>query len=299
MALIGYARVSTDDQTVAQQTTALRAAGCGEVFTETASGASRARPVLGQALERLGRGDVLVCVRLDRLARSLIHLLDLIEGLAARGIGFRALADPVDTTSPQGRFTLQILGAVAEFERALIRERTAAGLARARAAGRRGGNPALGDPATQAALAARRDAARTARLVADAGPLLDLLARLRPAQPWDTVAGVAGLRGLRRPDGGAWTRDSVIRAAGRLVRAGLLAPRVLTRAPRGPQALVETMAALHAALSAGGAPPPLATLARALETARVRAPQGGQRWHPSSVRHLLDRAAAEGLIVPS
>jgi DNA invertase Pin-like site-specific DNA recombinase len=143
MALIGYARVSTDEQTTDPQIDALKAAGCQTILREHGSGGDRARPELKRALERCGRGDVLVVVRIDRLARSLSHLLEIIETLDARGAGFRSLGDPIDTTSPQGRFTLQILGAVAEFERALIRERTRAGLKAARERGRIGGNPGL------------------------------------------------------------------------------------------------------------------------------------------------------------
>src|SRR6056297_3521979 len=183
MTAIGYARVSTDEQDARQQQAALRAAGCTRIFTDTASGASRARPALGAALAATGPGDVLVCPRLDRLARSLAHLLDIVETLAARGAGFRSLADPVDTTSAQGRLTLQILGAVAEFERALIRERTRAGMAAARARGARPGNPALACPAGRRALAASREAARTGRLIREAGDLPALLDRLRPATP--------------------------------------------------------------------------------------------------------------------
>ena len=120
VAQIGYARVSTEEQTLQSQMDALRAAGCVRIFEEHASGGDPERLVLGQALRAVGRGDTLVVVRLDRLARSLSHLLRLLEGLEARGAHFRSLSDPIDTASPQGKFTLQVLGAAAEFERALI-----------------------------------------------------------------------------------------------------------------------------------------------------------------------------------
>ena len=131
------------------QSQALKSAGCVEIHEEQASGGNRARPVLARVLERIGKGDTLVVVRIDRLARSLSHLLEKIERLEAKGAFFRSLMDPIDTSSPQGKFTLQVLGAAAEFERALIRERTKAGLASARSKGRVGGNPGLraGDPA--------------------------------------------------------------------------------------------------------------------------------------------------------
>ncbi|MDE3081114.1 MAG: recombinase family protein, partial [Paracoccaceae bacterium] len=143
MPLIGYARVSTDDQTALPQLQELREAGCGEVLEEHASGGDRRRPVLARLIERLRAGDTLVVVRIDRLARSLSHLLEVIERLEAKGAHFRSLQDPIDTGSPQGKFTLQVLGAAAEFERALIRERTKAGLRAAKAEGRVGGNPGL------------------------------------------------------------------------------------------------------------------------------------------------------------
>jgi DNA invertase Pin-like site-specific DNA recombinase len=296
--LVGYARVSTGEQDAGPQVAALRAAGCARILTETVSGAARARPELARALALAGPGDVLVCTRLDRLARSLVHLLEIAEGLAARGAGFRSLADPVDTTSAQGRLALQILGAVAEFERALVRERTKAGLAAARARGRTGGNPALATPEGRRHLARARDRARSERLVLAAGDLLPLLARTRPAMSWAEVARLAAARGLVRPAGGAWTRDALIRAAGRLVRDGLLAPATLGRAARGPAepALVELVAAIHAGLAAGGARPTLAAIARTLARQHIRAPRGGRAWSASSVANLLDRARAAGLL---
>src|SRR3954463_2523180 len=141
MALLGYARVSTEDQATARQLDELRAAGCREVAEGHASGGARDRPVLARTLARLRPGDTLVVVSLDRLARSLSHLLGVVEGLQARGVHFRSLRDPVDTASPQGLFTLQVLGAAAQLERALIRERTRSGMRAAAARGRRAGNP--------------------------------------------------------------------------------------------------------------------------------------------------------------
>ena len=132
MALIGYARVSTEGQDLAPQRAALAAAGCTEIVEETASGADRARPELARLLGRLRRGDVLVVVRLDRLARSLAHLLAVLERLQQAGAHLRSLSDPVDTASPSGRLVVQVIGAIAEFERSLIAERTRAGLAVAR-----------------------------------------------------------------------------------------------------------------------------------------------------------------------
>jgi hypothetical protein len=137
--LIGYARVSTEDQGTDAQLDELRAAGCTTILEEHASGADRSRPVLGGLLREIRAGETLVVVRLDRLARSVSHLLAVIEQLEDAGAHFRSLRDPIDTTTPQGMFSLQVLGAVAQLERALIAERTKAGLraARSRPSGRR------------------------------------------------------------------------------------------------------------------------------------------------------------------
>jgi DNA invertase Pin-like site-specific DNA recombinase len=144
--LLGYARVSTIDQQPALQVDALQAAGCYRVFTETASGARADRPVLAQVLDQLRPGDTLVVWKLDRLGRSLRHLVDTITDLADRGIGFRSLQEAIDTTTPGGRLVFHVFASLAEFERDLIRERTTAGLAAARARGRHGGRPPVLDP---------------------------------------------------------------------------------------------------------------------------------------------------------
>ena len=142
--IIGYARVSTQDQDPALQLDELRAASCEQVFHEKATGASRERPELGACLRTLRQGDTLVVWKLDRLARSLKDLVAIIDDLQARGIGFRSLTEAIDTTSTGGRLVFHIFGALAEFEHSLIRERTIAGLAAARARGRRGGRkPAM------------------------------------------------------------------------------------------------------------------------------------------------------------
>jgi DNA invertase Pin-like site-specific DNA recombinase len=144
---IGYARVSTGEQTLDLQLDALAAAGCPKVYRETASGAKADRPVLAEVLGYLRPGDTLVVWRLDRLGRSLRHLIETVAALAVRGIGFRSLTEQIDTTTPGGKLIFHVFGALAEFERDLIRERTHAGLAAARARGRRGGRPKkLADP---------------------------------------------------------------------------------------------------------------------------------------------------------
>ncbi len=139
MALIGYARVSTAEQDTALQTDALNKAGCERVFEDTASGAKADRPGLDDALAYLRNGDVLAVWRLDRLGRSMPHLIETIGALQARGVGFRSLTEAIDTTTSGGRLIFHVFGALGQFERDLIRERTKAGLTAAAARGRKGG----------------------------------------------------------------------------------------------------------------------------------------------------------------
>ena len=144
---IGYARVSTDDQNPDLQTDALAAAGCARVFVDHASGAKASRPELDRLLDHLRPGDVLTVWRLDRLGRSMKHLVDLVDDLAARGVGFRSLTENIDTTTAGGTLVFGIFAALAQFERSLIIERTNAGLRAARARGRVGGRPRALSPA--------------------------------------------------------------------------------------------------------------------------------------------------------
>ena len=139
--LIGYARVSTQDQTLDLQKDALEKIGCTKIFTDTASGAKAERKGLEEALTYVREGDTLVVWRLDRLGRSLKHLLETITKLNKRKIGFKSLTESIDTTTSNGRLIFNIFASLAEFERDLIRERTKAGLAAARARGRVGGSP--------------------------------------------------------------------------------------------------------------------------------------------------------------
>jgi DNA invertase Pin-like site-specific DNA recombinase len=130
--LIGYARVSTADQNLALQRDALTEAGCAKIFIEQMSGAVADRPALHDALEFARSGDTLIIWKLDRLARSIKQLIETVENLRVRGIGFRSLTEALDTTTAQGRLVFHMFAALAEFERSLIRERTQAGLAAAR-----------------------------------------------------------------------------------------------------------------------------------------------------------------------
>jgi DNA invertase Pin-like site-specific DNA recombinase len=143
--LIGYARVSTDDQDLSLQNNALAKAGCKKIYRDTVSGAVTERAGLNQVFDVVRQGDTLVVWRLDRLGRSLKHLIALVDQLDKLGVGLWSLTENIDTTSAGGKLIFHIFGVLAEFERHLIRERTKAGLEAARARGRQGGRPVLLD----------------------------------------------------------------------------------------------------------------------------------------------------------
>lgn len=167
MSLIGYARISTADQTPDLQIDALKAAGCSRIFLETASGADSQRTELAAVLDYIRSGDTLVVWKLDRLARSIGKLISTIELLNEADCGFRSLTEAIDTTTPTGKLVFHIFGALTEFERNIIRERTMAGLAAAKARGRRGGRPrALSEQNIVAAKALIKDGSMTIAQVA-------------------------------------------------------------------------------------------------------------------------------------
>jgi DNA invertase Pin-like site-specific DNA recombinase len=150
--LIGYARVSTDGQTLDAQIDALQAVGCVEIYQDVISGATTSRAGLGAVIAALQAGDTLVVVRLDRLGRSMPHLVATVHDLADRGIGFKSLNESIDTTTAQGRLVLGIFAALADFERSLIRERTREALAAKKRRGERlGRKPALNSARLEAA----------------------------------------------------------------------------------------------------------------------------------------------------
>jgi DNA invertase Pin-like site-specific DNA recombinase len=288
--LIGYARVSTEDQGTDPQRDELRAAGCANVLEEHASGADRSRPVLARLLRDIRAGETLVVVRLDRLARSVSHLLAVIEQLEAQGAHFRSLRDPIDTTTPQGMFSLQVLGAVAQLERALIAERTKAGLQAARRCGRVGGNPGLRarDPEAIRKVRASRDKAHLNGVLAQLDSWLPTVQRMRPDQPWGDV-----VRVLNRGQAAQWTVERLRRTVRRLVGEGILEVSLLGRARAQPSD--DRLIRLVAGIKAAAPSRTLQQIAAQLEAIRERTPRGGTRWHPSSVKHLLDRAGRLGL----
>jgi DNA invertase Pin-like site-specific DNA recombinase len=165
--LVGYARVSTQDQKPHLQTDALKSAACEKIFKEKASGAQRNRPELKAALDYIRAGDTLVVWKLDRLARSLKQLIETVEEMEDRGIGFKSLTENIDTTTSGGKLIFHIFASLAEFERSIIRERTRAGLDAARARGKRGGRPpSLTEKDIQAAKAMLADPEITVEEVA-------------------------------------------------------------------------------------------------------------------------------------
>lgn len=155
--IIGYARVSTDDQSLDSQTDALSVAGAEKVFADRISGSKRARPELDKMLEQLRDGDVVTVTKYDRLARSLKDLLEIVEAIRERGAGFRSLAEDIDTTTPAGRLVFHVFASIAQFERERISERTREGLASARKRGRIGGRPPALTAAQKAEVRRMRD----------------------------------------------------------------------------------------------------------------------------------------------
>ena len=291
--LIGYARVSTDEQATEAQEMELRSAGCDLIVQEHGSGASRARPALAKLIREIGADETLVVVRLDRLARSVSHLLEVIEDLTEKGAHFRSLRDPIDTTTPQGMFSLQVLGAVAQLERALISERTKAGIRAAKAKGKLPGNPGLRErrPEALAKMAAVQRAAFGDKVQATANQWLPTVKRMRPDHTWDDIARVLNQRGL------SWTPERLRRAVKWLVAEHMVDPGLLRKSlPRLPEdRLMTLVAGIHAA----NPELTMRSIASQLERLHERTPRGGSKWSPSSVKNLIDRARRSGLLDPT
>ncbi|MHC1550235.1 recombinase family protein [Phyllobacterium sp. K27] len=289
--LIGYARVSTEDQLSDAQLIELRAAGCHMVFEERGSGASRARPVLAKLIREIDAGEVLVVVRLDRLARSVSHLLQVIEQLEDKGAHFRSLNDPIDTSTPQGMFSLQVLGAVAQLERALISERTKAGIKAAKGRGKLPGNPGLRarTPEAIAKTSRARKRDHLADLTATMASWLPIVQRMRPSHPWEDVA-----RSLNRERGQKWSVDRLRRSVNRLVHEGLADPGLVSPARRRlPE---DRLMSLITGIANANPNLTLRDIATQLEAMYERTPRGSATWTASSVKHLLDRAKKLGLV---
>jgi DNA invertase Pin-like site-specific DNA recombinase len=291
--LIGYARVSTDEQTTQAQEIELQSAGCETIIQEHGSGASRARPALTRLVQDIGAGDTLVVVRLDRLARSVSHLLDVIEDLTVKGAHFRSLSDPIDTSTPQGMFSLQVLGAVGQLERALISERTKAGITAARARGKLPGNPGIRErrPEALAKMAMAQKAAYGARIQSSANQWLPVVRRLRPDHTWNDVAQILKQRGLD------WTPERLRRAVKWMVTEGMADKDLLRKSP--PRPPEDRLMTLVAGIHLSNPELTLREIASQLERLHERTPRGGTKWAPSSVKNLIDRARRSSLLTVS
>ncbi|EJT00837.1 recombinase family protein [Rhizobium sp. CCGE 510] len=287
---IGYARVSTDEQATEAQEIELRSAGCDLIIQEHGSGASRTRPALAKLLREIDAGDTLVVVRLDRLARSVSHLLEVIEDLTLKNAHFRSLRDPIDTTTPQGMFSLQVLGAVAQLERALISERTKAGITAAKAKGRLPGNPGIREkrPDALAKMTAAQKAAYGDRIQASANQWLPTVRRMRPEHTWDDVARVLKQRGFD------WTPERLRRAVKWMVAERMADAALLRKSP--PRLPEDRLMTLVAGIHSSNPDLTLREIAAQLERLHERTPRGGSKWSPSSVKNLIDRALRMGLL---
>jgi len=289
MALIGYARVSTNEQYIASQQDALRAQGCSVIFEDMASGGSKERPNLARALERVGKGDTLLVVRIDRLARSLMHLLEIVEPLRAKGAYFRSISDPIDRSSAQGMLMTQMLGAFAEFERALIRERTRAGIKAAVARGAKPGNPRMRarDPKAIAEIRFSHNERHLNELVDGRHRWLPTVERLRPHLPWALV-----LRQIRviTPPVRSFSERTLVKACRILVKAGYANHGILEPALRLPPdnraaRLVAERLKTHPDSS-------LRDIALWLSRdLREPTPRGGLSWSAEGVRRVIEQGS--------
>ena len=283
---IGYARVSTDDLHGKAQKAALHAVSCDLIFFEQESGANRERPELARALKELRTGDTLVVARLERLGRSLIHLLQIMEDLEARGIAFRSLAEGFDMRTDEGQLMMQQLGSFAEFERKRITARINSGIAAAKQRGVAFGNPRLiaGDKATIAKIIRARDDTYAAELVDSMETFMPTVRSLRPRTPWPDVAAA-----VTRATGTNWTVERLRRSVGRLAKEGLVDRKLLARAPRPPRRRSEELAVLVKGIALANPDMSLRDIGGQLEAMKIRTPAGKANWTAPSVAHLLNK----------
>jgi DNA invertase Pin-like site-specific DNA recombinase len=283
---IGYARVSTDDLHGKAQKAALEAVPCDLVFFEQESGANRDRPELARTIRALRPGDTLVVARLERLGRSLIHLLQIMEDLEARGIAFRSLAEGFDMRTAEGQLMMQQLGAFAEFERKRITARINSGIAAARKRGVVFGNPRLkaGDKETIKKIALARDDTHVAKLIDTMDTFVPTILQLRPARPWPEVA-----EAVSRVTGVTWTVERLTRSVRRLVGEGMVHRKVLGKAPRPRRRRSEELALLVQGLALTNPGLSLRGISGQLEAMKIRTPAGKPNWTAASVAHLLKK----------
>jgi len=311
--LIGYARVSTDDQNLDPQVALLKSAGTDVIYSEHESGGKNDRPELAKAMRALSPGDTLLVTKIDRLARDQIHLQMTVKAIVARQAHFRSLGDPIDTSSPQGWFMLQLLGSFAEFERSRIKERTREGLAHARAQGRVGGNPRLraGDPSAAAEISLRRQQQYMEQLARFSHIWVPIVRELRPERTWGVVtktvnnalqaAGIeiatGGTRSRRGDRAGAarqhMSQQQLVRAVKTYVADYMLPKEVLAPALSSHS---DDLVTLVASMKNGRPDMTLAQVGQELKRLRRRTPRGQSEWGVSSVASLLRRAQKQGLL---
>ena len=284
--IFAYARVSTDAQDLDPQTDELRKDGFDVLVVEKASGASRTRPELGRLVREMKAGDILKVVRIDRLARSVSHLLEVIETLEKKGAHFRSLRDPIDTTTPQGMFSLQVLGAVAQLERALIADRSKAGLASARARGRLGGNPGVraGDPAAIAKIVKSMDETYVTRLIDSMETFMPTVRTMRPTKSWPEAAAA-----VSQATGTTWTTKRLRQSVRRLVAEGLVERKVMGRSARPRRRRSDELAVLVQGIALANPGMSLRAIGGQLEAIKLSTPAGKTNWSPTSVSHLLNK----------
>jgi DNA invertase Pin-like site-specific DNA recombinase len=284
---IGYARVSTDDLHGKAQKAALEAVPCDLIFFEQESGANRERPELARALRVLRAGDTLVVARLERLGRSLIHLLHIMEDLEGRGIAFRSLAEGFDMRTAEGQLMMQQLGAFAEFERKRITARINSGIAAAQKRGVEFGNPRLkaGDKETIKKIVRARDETHVTGLIDSMDTFIPTVRQLRPAKTWPEVADA-----VSRATGVTWTVERLTRSVRRLVVEGMVDRKVLEKAPRPRRRRSEELALLVQGLALTNPELSLRGIGSQLEAMKIRTPAGKPNWTPASIAHLLKKA---------
>jgi len=284
--IFAYARVSTDRQDLDPQVDELRVDGFDILVIEKAPGADRFRPELAKFVREIKVGDILKVVRIDRLARSVSHLLDVVETLEQKSAHFRSLRDPIYTTTSQGMFTLQILGAVAQLERALIADRTKAGIRSARERGRVGGNPSIraGDPVAIAKIVKARAETYDRRLVKGMEEFMPIVRNMWPSCSWLEVA-----TALASSTGTTWTVKRVRQTVRRLVAKGLVDQAVLARSKRPPKQRTHELALLVQGLAIANPNMSIRAIGEQLQAMKMRIPTGNIAWSPTSVSHLLTK----------
>jgi DNA invertase Pin-like site-specific DNA recombinase len=293
--IFAYARVSTEGQDLDPQIDELRLDGFDKLVVEKASGADRHRPELAKLIREMSGGDILKVVRIDRLARSVSHLLDVVETLAGKNAHFRSLRDPIDTTTAQGMFSLQVLGAVAQLERTLIADRCRAGIASAKSRGKVFGNPGVraSNPIAIAKIVKAREKTYSMRLAGSMETFMPTVRQLRPSCPWPEVAEAVSVA-----TGVTWTVERLKRSVRRLVAEGHAEVDLLGKAPRRRCQRTGELAMLLQGITLASPGISLRRICRHLEKMKIPTLARKSTWSPASIVHLLNKSRVSGRTVP-